>query len=201
MVKGKNIGIDFDDVIIDSGTTICHYHNTKYNTKVTPKDLYTYEFQKVYGCDKDEMIDRIFKFYFTPEHKQTPPISGAIESIKRLIEYNNVFIVTGRPEGVKKQTEEWLREHLPELSSKVYFTGYFYEEDKKPDGITKKSICKDLEIDIFIEDAPVHVENVAPAVNRVFMLDTPWNQDYKDYPSNVKRVFSWKEILSYFISV
>lgn len=197
MVKGKNIGIDFDDVIMDSGTTICHYHNDNYNTKITPKDLYTYEFQKVYGCDREEMIRRIFKFYFTPEHTQTPPISNAVESIKKLIELNNVFVVTGRPESVREQTREWLGKHLPELSDKIYFTGHFHEEGKKPDGITKKNICQDLDIDIFIEDAPVHVEDVAPVVERVFMLDTPWNQDYKNFKSNVKRVFSWEEILSY----
>jgi len=58
---------------------------------------------------------------------------------------------------------------------------------------TKSSVCKELGIDIFIEDAPVYAKNISEAGIPVILIDAPWNRETSG--ELITRVYSWDEVL------
>jgi 5'(3')-deoxyribonucleotidase len=51
-----------------------------------------------------------------------------------------------------------------------------------------------FEIDLFIDDAPMNIEDVVMTGTKCIIFDRPWNDGYKQ-PKNVTRVHDWKEIV------
>ena len=54
MKKRKHIGLDFDDVIFDMCGSIVAYHNKNYGTDLVRDDMFSYEFDDVWQCGKEE---------------------------------------------------------------------------------------------------------------------------------------------------
>ena len=57
----------------------------------------------------------------------------------------------------------------------------------------KSDVCKELGVEVMIEDSLSQAKEIAPCVRKIFLLDCPWNQG--DLPMNVARVYSWDEIV------
>ena len=64
-------------------------------------------------------------------------------------------------------------------------------------GKTKGELCKDLNVDLMIEDDPKYAEDCALKGINVLLLDKPWNQNCIEH-ENIIRVKNWKEILERF---
>ena len=54
-----------------------------------------------------------------------------------------------------------------------------------------------LGVEVFVDDAPPHVEEVAPFVRQALLFDAPWNRDYAPSHPNIRKVRSWGEILAF----
>ncbi len=188
MSKRKRIGLDFDDCLIDFNSSFCEFHNNNYGTYVKRSDVFDYSLDKVYGCSKEEMLDRIISFFNSSYHKSIEPIDGAVKFVDEFSKDNDLFIITARPEISKSPTEELINKFFPKLNNFVYFTDPHLSLKKKSD------VCKELGIQTFIEDAPIHAEDLSASIDEVLLYNTPWNTEYKG-SSNVRRVFSWSEVL------
>ncbi len=77
------------------------------------------------------------------------------------------------------------------IFKKLHFTGTV---DGKNHIITKAEVCKNENIDIFIDDHINNVINVSLTGIPSILLDQPWNKD-EVLPNNVKRLYSWEEIV------
>lgn len=111
-----------------------------------------------------------------------PPHEGAetfLFGLKKLDDIE-VYFITHRPgETAKKQTEEWLRNH-----------GY----DKANVVVTSKKgeACRDLDVDIYIDDKVENCEDVRDtSMTECFMLARPWNKDIDE----IYRLASLKEFM------
>jgi 5'(3')-deoxyribonucleotidase len=76
----------------------------------------------------------------------------------------------------------------------VHFTSHFTPQVGT---LTKGEICKKFGVNIFVDDAPMHIEKVAPHVEQAFLMDAPWNQNYVLTAPNIQRVHSWEEIRAF----
>ena len=84
------------------------------------------------------------------------------------------------------------QKNIPGLLKGIHFTNQYHgKESEKRD---KASICKELNVEIFIDDALHNAENIITAGVPVLLLDSPWNQTNTLHPL-ITRVHSWKEIL------
>ena len=84
-------GLDMDDVICDFTTLACKWHNDKYGTNNTPDDYKSYSLHVPWGCSEDECERRVS--LFSDEFMETlPPIDGAIEGIRRLLQNGKVLV-------------------------------------------------------------------------------------------------------------
>ena len=190
MSQRKRIGIDFDDVLMEFNMFFCLYNNMLYGTNKTKQDITTYDLGKVWNCSQEEAMRRVMNFFQSSYHANAQPLPYSREVVARLVKHHDLVIITSRPEGVRAETVAWLETHFKGLFSEVCFTGSFTNQPgiKK----TKAEACKELNIDMCIEDAPEHALNMAGQGIPVLMIDAPWNTDVSG--PNITRVSGWMEI-------
>lgn len=189
-----NIGVDFDDVLLDFNTHFIAYFNKMKGTSLKRDDLTSFYLETIVGGTHQEMVDLITDFYDTTEHAGGMPMEGAREAIKALHEKGNkLFIVTSKPEYLREITDKWLALHFPGMFESVHFTNHFHpgEGVKR---VSKAEICDELGIKIFIDDHIENAKNVAKEGREVLLLDSPWNKN-EIIPPYVRRVYSWQEIV------
>jgi len=190
----RMIGFDLDDVLMDFNTGLCVFHNAHYGTSLVREDITSYHLEETWGCDREECIRRVGEFYNSPEHDATQPILGAVKVVHELQKDGaSVVVITSRPESMSDQTFSWLKKHFPSLAkaNSVHFTSHFFHKET---GVTKSDICRNLGVKVFVDDAPFHVQDVAPVVEEVLLFDAPWNRGYVLTLQNIRRVHSWSEI-------
>ncbi len=192
MPKKRVLGLDFDNVLMDFYSGINEYHNQKYNTDYSREKCVVVNLEKVWGCTTEEMHRRIVDFYHSDIHSETPPMAGAREALEKLRDSHSLVVVTSRPNFIKEKTMSWLDKHFPNLFDQVYFTNLYLGEAKHKK--SKAEACKELGVDVFVDDFVSYATDVAQSGTKTLLLDAPWNRDVELHP-NITRVNSWDHIL------
>lgn len=182
------IGLDLDDVTVDFFQALLNYYNKKYERNDKPNDFKEFKWWPVWRISREEAIRRVDEFHETHNIKDIKPIEGAIDSVNKLIEYNELFIITSRPIRFKSKVESWIKHHLNK-EIKVIHAGDFH----KGQSATKAEICKELGIEIMIEDAGETASDCAENGTKVLLFDKSWNKKVEH--KNITRVKNWKEVL------
>lgn len=184
------IGIDIDEILADWVSRVAESHNQKYGTSLKKADFHSYKFWEVWGGTREEAIEKIYSFM--EEHiEKVSPVTGSIEAIRTLKNGGHeLHVITGRRNEFINQTKRWLDQHFPEIFTGVYFTNHYTNNGVS---LRKIDICKEMGIEVLIEDDVVHALDVAQDGVQVLLMDYPWNQGISH--TNLKRVFSWEEIL------
>ena len=185
------IGIDFDDILIEFNASIHAYYNKKLGTSIQKKDVFTYDMHRVWSCEPEEAGRRVFEFCETPEHHAAIPVDGSIEGIDELGKKHKLHLITSRSPAIEDLTLRWLQKHFSDKFAGIHFTGQFFGE--KSTMRTKIDVCKELGIDLMIEDSASQAKALAGAGIPVILLDMPWNQE--EMPEGITRVDSWDEIV------
>jgi uncharacterized protein len=187
--KKKKIGIDMDDILMEFADNLFKFYNEKFGTNLSFHDACRYELDEIWKLPRDEAIRIVLDYYDSDIHHNSLPVNGAVDFIKKIKPNAEIFIVTARPEKYREITMNWLLKHFPEMFNDVVFTGQYHGAVKP---MKKSEVCKELGIEIFIDDALHNVRDVASAGIKTFLFDKPWNRE--ETPENVKRVLSWEEI-------
>lgn len=188
------IGIDFDDVVADSVKAIIMLHNNKYGTAFKKEEFISYRVEDVWGGTKEEWRIKLNEFFSTDHLVSLDPMAGSLLGISALKNYGHeLYIVTGRSEQDIPATEMWLKMHFPEVFREVHYAQFVTKNDLGSKFREKSEICKDNGIKLMIDDNPRVAKECAEAGISVLLFDQPWNKG--DFPSNVERVYSWKEIV------
>ena len=190
--KRMNIGLDFDGVLMNFYEGLCVFHNTNYGSNFTCDDIKSWELGETWGLTREEVLKEIYDYYHSSGHINISPVSGSVKAVESLCKSHSVSVITARPDSVSEQTVQWLKKHFPTLSDSIHFTNHFHGEGKR----SKKDVCLELGIEVFVEDAPMHIKEISQHVKQSYLLDSPWNRKDNDFPSNVERVFSWDEIVN-----
>jgi len=111
--------------------------------------------------------------------------------VLRLKQYNNLHIITARPEELRSITTEWIEKNFPKIFNGVHFTNQYQYHESVPKR-TKGEICKELGIDLYVDDMLLNVEDVSSFGIPALLFDAPWNQGEVKPP--IRRVYSWDEI-------
>src|SRR3989344_4048910 len=145
----KIIGIDLDDILFDFFGHLCVFINSQKNTTYTKKDMTDFMLEKVLGCERKEALDLIADFYLSEEHENSLPIQGSQEAIKKLDENYLLFIISARPEYLRKRTENWVQKHFGNVFQKVYLGNHYHGNGLKR---TKLELCEKIGVCAYIED-------------------------------------------------
>ncbi|MEK7194593.1 MAG: hypothetical protein AAB660_02810 [Patescibacteria group bacterium] len=185
------IGLDFDNVLMDFYDALHQYHNIKFNTSVSRDKAITPNLEDLWGCTTEEMDRRIVDFYQSEMHDNASPMSGAPEAVRKLSKENSLVVITSRPDFIKERTLSWLNKHYSNLFDQVYFTNLYLGKSNIK---SKADACKELGVDVFVDDFISYATDVAENGGRVLLLDAPWNQSDELHP-NITRARNWEHIM------
>jgi uncharacterized HAD superfamily protein len=119
------------------------------------------------------------------------PYPNVIEYISKIhtdiFKHKVIPIITSRHIRTKRITENWLNKYLGEygIRFKLFFSEY------------KVDIIRKLELKYFVEDRYETVKLVADNVNKVFMVNRPWNIYERITKFNIVQVNDIKEVYNY----
>lgn len=176
------IGLDIDDTISKTWEVLLPSFLEHYHLKVEGLNKDASHYSEFLGIEKDEYYKFMLENFSTLVSKaEVKP--NCKEVLKRLKEKGNeIILITVRDEKMfkdpEKNTEEWLkRMQIP--------------YDKLFCGVRDKfEICKNENIDVFIDDSIENCIAVSKLGITVFLMDSVVNQR----GVNFKRVFDWLEI-------
>ena len=186
------IGVDIDDVLGDLNQALNRYLFDTRGITLKREDWIRPGLHEITNIERDEAIKTMVEFNNSDYLKGLVPIQGSIAAINELKDYYELILVTARHEEIDTVTREFIDEHFAGA-----FRGLHYTKAARHDGskINKSEICRREDIKVFIDDGAHHAEDCVNAGIRVFLFDTPWNQECIAHPL-ISRVFSWQEIVS-----
>ena len=196
------IGIDFDDVLFKTAEKTADLYNARYGTQLTKDNWYNFSPMSPWGTDKlPEAVRRVVEIMASDEFVGVTPIEGARIVLEELRgQGDELIVLTGRPEAMRRITLLALKECYPDIFSQngLYFTNHFGKPDER---VGKGSIAKQLGLTHFIDDQVEHVQDVASeGVQAILFSDNyAWNQTQLD--EDIVRVSNWEEIGAYFEDV
>ncbi len=191
------IAIDFDDVIVLTGNRQVEYYNETYRQSVHPRHFYSTATTETWGTDDDQLvIDRIAKHTMSEEFAQTPPTEESIQAIHHLAQYHELHIVTGRPQSIEGATLATIDKYFKGCFKTVEHTNMYTPSTLDLVRRAKGDVCKDLQVDIFIDDHVGHCRSVQEAgISEIIVFgDYDWNRHESLGPGMIRCV-DWSAVL------
>lgn len=183
------IGIDLDEVTADFFEALLKYYNKKYGRNDKAEDFKEWKWWPVWGIERGEAIKRADLFHEEHRVEEVLPVEGAFEGINKLLQNNELFIITARPSRFKNKVESWIKYHL-KREIKVIHARDFHKDGRA----TKAEICREIGIKLMIEDSCDIAKDCAETGIKVLLFDKPWNKNCPMH-ENIIRVSGWNDIL------
>jgi len=186
------IAIDIDDTVLNFLDGFFSFYKKHHNPSFDYKreKVSNYLFEDILGIDTNKVISLFSEFKKTHFFKKMTPLDGAKEAIIKLSKGNEIIFITARPSDLNQETKE----HLDSLFPKHNFQ-IIHSHDSKNNKIKEKAdFCKDLGIEVIIEDDKKAALNCAQKGIACFLIDQPWNRDMGDC-ARIMRVKTWPEIV------
>ena len=139
----NRIAIDIDEVLVPFLRPMAKYHN-----KSISKTRYSYVYRDIFDITEEESQKMVQEFYKSRDFTRLVPIKGvqkAMYKIRR--DANKMYIVTGRQDTVREETETWVQTYFPGVFDDVILTNSY-----TPHEVKKSDICRALNIGLIIDD-------------------------------------------------
>lgn len=195
--------IDIDEVLFETIDQILEYHGYRINNqKITKNDITDYHIYKVkkFNINKENGVQWFHGFLQSEEVHKIQPVQWAKEVLEKIQAQGNILIaITWRLEKYSSRTAEALQKHYPGvLSDVIYLNAYGDMNTRKITQETKSHICKKFWATIMVEDDLHYAQELADNGIKVYLLDKPRNQEYKNgmHP-NIIKIDERKELLDY----
>ncbi|TQQ83178.1 hydrolase [Peptacetobacter hominis] len=180
-MKKFTICVDIDGTVTDPYGFI-PYLNEIFNRNLTKEEYTTLDWEKLYGIREDDFYINFDKNY-SYTYEKAKAVSGARDTLKEFSDVAEICFVTARQPYLYDLTKNWL--------DKNGFSGY----DIYTLGNMKKSKkAVELGCDIFVEDDPDNVKDLAENGIKVIIMDTNYNRNVEG--KNIKRAADWDEAKS-----
>jgi uncharacterized HAD superfamily protein len=178
----KKIGIDLDGVLGDLAAAVIKESRTMYNLKIKRKDITSHRLDECTPLTNDQI-----KGIFSEGNvfRNMTPITGAITAVSKLHKSGwFIYILTDRFWG----NDDW-------VIANNWLEANSFEHDHL-DLVRSKDkavYAKSQGIKYFIEDNVDTAISLSKVCDRVYLLDTTYNQ--RELPDKVVRVATWEDIL------
>jgi uncharacterized HAD superfamily protein len=181
------IGLDFDEVISNTVSTVLEDYNKKTGNSYSKSELKIYKFWEIWHIPQKEAIKIFEDFYDFEDNGKIKPLDGAVDSINALSKNNELIIISSRHSRHAPVMSSWLKKHFPANNFPIHNSGEVHDAKK----LSKAEICKKLQIPLILEDSPDTALNCAKNDIKVILFNQPWNQEIKH--KNIQRVNNWEE--------
>lgn len=195
MKSRRKIGVDLDDTLVDFTGAFILYHNEIYKTNLRREQFTSLSFNRVLGVTPKEANKRVNDFYGTEYFRKIQPILGSVEAVKTLAQEDDLYIITSRPEFLRKETSQLQEQYFQTIFLEIFYSYNHYAKHGDI-GKSKPEICLRLGISKLIDDSLEYAKQCAERGIEVILFgdNNFWNQD-RQLPPNVLRAKNWKEAL------
>jgi 5'(3')-deoxyribonucleotidase len=139
----NRIAIDIDEVLVPFLNPMAKYHN-----KSISKTRYSYVYRDIFDITEEESQKMVQEFYKSQTFIQLTPMRGAQRAMYKLRRgADKLYIVTGRQDTVREETEDWIDTFFPNIFDDVILTNSY-----TPHEVKKSDICRALNIGLIIDD-------------------------------------------------
>ena len=144
----NRIAIDIDEVLVPFLNPMARYHKQKSGIQKTDTPKYSYVYRDIFNVTEEESQKMVREFYKSGHFKVLKPIRGsqrAMWSLRHNVE--KMYIVTGRQDVIRKETELWVDHFFPGIFDDIILTNSY-----TPNEVKKVDICRALNIGLLIDD-------------------------------------------------
>ena len=139
----NRIAIDIDEVLVPFLSPMAKYHE-----KSISKTRYSYVYRDIFDITEEESQKMVQEFYKSQAFTQLTPMRGAQKAMYKLRRgADKLYIVTGRQDTVREETEDWIDTFFPNIFDDVIITNSY-----TPYEVKKSDICRALNIGLIIDD-------------------------------------------------
>jgi len=143
-VAPRRVAVDLDEVLVPLLRPMMKH----YKVKAPDVRKFPYDYTIALGKTRKEAQAMLFDYYDTDDFKNQTPILGSWAVMQRLRDSGSkLYVLTGRQECVKEQTEEWVERNFPYIFDDVILTNSY-----TPSEIPKQMVCKAIKADAIIDD-------------------------------------------------
>lgn len=187
----RKIVLDLDDVLVDTMPSLITFCNERYKTNLLLEDMHSYHFWEAWGCTRKEAIRRVYEFARAGKLRCLYPIPGAVDTVRSIIKWSDLTIVTSRPSEFANDTYYILERYFPELVNRVVFCST-YEQNRSTR--SKREVCHEVGAHLIIDDNLDHIlECTAAGIPGIVFGNYPWNRIERS-PLHLKRADTWHEL-------
>lgn len=184
------IGVDLDGPLVNCIDPLLKWHNYKYGTNFRADQILSQDLSILWGCTKEEVINRCNIFYKSDYFNRIKPIPCAQEGIEKLSKKNELFSVTARPLNIEKGTIKCVNEYFPGKFREIILTDEF---SLNGNSTSKLDIYFEKGIELVIEDSLPNAVDCAINNIDVILINYRWNESKKLH-ARIKRVKNWNEL-------
>ncbi len=147
----------------------------------------------IIGSDTDQK-----DLFFGKNFLNAPEVENSFESIKKIIMYytgQNVYLVSKCGQETREKTIQWLV-HKNFFERTNFKKENIFFCDKREE---KKIIARDLKLNIFVDDRFTVLKHLLDLPKMNLFLFNPKENELEAFKSNfseIKLVYTWKEIIS-----
>ncbi len=192
------IGSDIDETLLSfMGPLIRFLREEKGIIVPDLGSTHTFDLDKVWGCTREEAFSRVHDFYNSSDFLKLQAVPYASDAVYRMSRHHSIYGITSRTKEISLATLTQLESNFPGCFENVFHTSqYSMAALNGVATLTKGDLCKRLGVEIFVEDAIHHAEQIASPETRVLLLPQPWNAG-RSVPEGVVRVADWNEVERY----
>jgi 5'(3')-deoxyribonucleotidase len=141
------------------------------------KEKYNYVYREIFDITEEESQEFVKEFYKSEAFRRLKPIRGSQNAMKWLRRRSEkMYIVTGRQDIAREQTEIWIETYFPGIFDDIILTNSY-----TPNEIKKIDVCRALNLGLIIDDNKAIcdecIENGINAINFVGEDIYPWCEE------------------------
>jgi hypothetical protein len=161
-----NIGFDLDNTLVRLNTIEIVSAEMGYDFTMMDSTDWSL------ACFPKEYSDRLLELWHDPDHMcSLAPYTDSLEKLQQLKQQgHNLFLITARTPPVRERTKE---EYVPSLFPNIFTDIRFVDHNT-----SKQSVLNELEIDVWVDDAPLECQASYYNGRKVYMIsnrDTHYN--------------------------
>jgi 5'(3')-deoxyribonucleotidase len=189
------IAVDFDDVLVDSSKVLPEIYNEKFGTDLRYEDMYVGHYGRFGVSTQAAAIQRLHSVMQCDAYTGLKPSIEVVEVVRRLASQHELHVITGRAGFLEPYTRAILDSNFPDCFTSLEHTNHFDDGDTTVVRRSKAQVCKQIGVDMLIDDLPLHVEQVLQSgVGRVVLFgEYPWNQS-SAMSNGMSRCRTWGEV-------
>jgi uncharacterized HAD superfamily protein len=205
--NGRQIYVDLDDVLAETGRTFLEVLNREFDKTVEWDAIHDYDLGVSLGMDERQLTEFMHAVHRPEVLASVEPMPGSLAALSSWAEQGyEIEVVTGRPSATRDVSRAWLRDQEVPHHSLIHVDKYAWEEELMGTSsgvplirLTGNGYC------LAVEDSAevaIHLTEILEAP--VAVLDRPWNRRrldaHTDPKGRIVRCDSWQEIFERFPS-